>query len=140
MKAEYHEESDMLYIGLSTTPSTESEELTEGFVFDFGPDGRVVGIEVEQASRRVDLSDIKTGEAMQVRELPESVYTVGLISREFGVSPRAVQKSIRSMTEAGIEVGHRPGGSRSLILREDDVNRIKRWRAAHKPGRPAKGS
>ena len=140
MKTEYHEESDMLYIGLSDAPSVESEEVTEGFVFDFGSDGKVVGIEVERASHRVDLSRIRAGGALQVRESPQSVYTVGSLSRKLGVSPRAVQKSIRSMAEAGIQVGHRPGDSHSIILTEDEISRVEHWRAAHKPGRPAKGS
>ena len=140
MKTEYYEESDMLYIGLSDAPSAESEEVTEGFVFDFGVDGKVVGIEVERASHRVDLRRIRAGGEHLVRDAPQSIYTVGSLSSKLGVSPRAIQKSIRSMSEAGIQVGHQAGDSRSILLTESDIDRIQHWRTEHKPGRPAKGA
>ena len=139
MKTEYHEESDMLYIRLANASSVESEEISEGFVLDFGADGKVVGIEVEHASQQIDLSQIRASQPILARDAPQPVYTVGSLSRKLGVSPRAVQKSIRSMSEAGVQVGHQAGDSRSILLTEEDIDRIQHWRTEHKPGRPAKG-
>lgn len=46
----------MLYIKLAEGVSTESEEVVEGVVLDFDEHCRVIGIEIEDASKLVDLS------------------------------------------------------------------------------------
>ncbi|RKX75935.1 MAG: hypothetical protein DRP87_13325 [Spirochaetes bacterium] len=53
---QYHPDSDMLYIKLAEGVSTESEEVVEGVVLDFDEHCRVIGIEIEDASKLVDLS------------------------------------------------------------------------------------
>jgi uncharacterized protein YuzE len=55
MKLHYDSETDSLYIDLIDRPSVESEEIADGFVLDFDADGQLVGIDVEFASKRVDL-------------------------------------------------------------------------------------
>ena len=50
MRVVYHKESDMLNIILSDEPSTESSEK-DGVVLDYDKNGRVVCIEIEDASR-----------------------------------------------------------------------------------------
>jgi uncharacterized protein YuzE len=52
---EYHPDSDMLYIRLFEGVSTESEEIGPGVVLDFDEHNRVIGIEIEDASKFVDL-------------------------------------------------------------------------------------
>ncbi len=59
MKIEYWAGSDMLNIHLAERPSVDSAEVAEGFVFDYDARGRIVHIEVDGASKRVDLSEIK---------------------------------------------------------------------------------
>ncbi len=56
---EYHPDSDMLYIKLADAPSAESEEVAPGIVLDFDAGKRVIGIEIEDASRSVDLSRLE---------------------------------------------------------------------------------
>jgi uncharacterized protein YuzE len=56
---QYHPESDMLYIKLADAPSAESEEVAPGIVLDFDEGKRVVGIEIEDASRSADLSRLE---------------------------------------------------------------------------------
>jgi uncharacterized protein YuzE len=56
---QYHPESDMLYIKLADAPSAESEEVAPGIVLDFDAGKRVVGIEIEDASRSADLSRLE---------------------------------------------------------------------------------
>ena len=55
MKLHYDSETDSLYIDLIDRPSVESEEIADGFVLDFDAEGQLVGIDVEFASKRVDL-------------------------------------------------------------------------------------
>lgn len=56
---QYFPESDMLYIKLIDGISTESEEVAPYVVLDFDADNRVLGIEIEDASRRMDLSKLE---------------------------------------------------------------------------------
>lgn len=55
MKIDYDKESDSLYLQLNNRPSSESEEIQPGIVFDFDRKGTVVGIDIEHASRFVDV-------------------------------------------------------------------------------------
>ncbi|NCQ30412.1 MAG: DUF2283 domain-containing protein [Armatimonadetes bacterium] len=59
MKFNYDAETDSLYIDLSEQESTDSREVAEGVVLDFGGDGRLVGIDIDRASRVVNLSRIE---------------------------------------------------------------------------------
>jgi len=56
---EYYPETDMLYINLSEGVSTESEEIAPGVVLDFDEHNRVVGVEIEDASKFIDLSKLE---------------------------------------------------------------------------------
>jgi len=60
MRISYHEETDSLYIHFSETPSVDSEEVAPNVVVDFGADGVIVGLEVDQASAVMDLTKIVT--------------------------------------------------------------------------------
>ena len=55
----YYPDTDMLYIELTDGISTESEEVTQGIVFDFDAKNRVIGIEIEDASKLIDLSTLE---------------------------------------------------------------------------------
>ena len=70
MKLSYHKETDSLYIDFSSEPSTESKEISEGIVVDYGRDGNVVGIDIDNASRKVDLSEIS------LSKLPSDIETL----------------------------------------------------------------
>ena len=58
MKLNYYPETDSLYIDLSSKPSKESIEVSEGIVIDYDADGRISGIDVDNASHKVDLKEI----------------------------------------------------------------------------------
>ena len=55
MKINYHTETDSLYIDLSEQPSVESREISEGVVLDYDESGKLVGIDIDNASRKVEL-------------------------------------------------------------------------------------
>ncbi|MBI2471153.1 MAG: DUF2283 domain-containing protein [Planctomycetes bacterium] len=59
MVFQYYPDTDMLYIKLAEGESTESEEVAEGVVLDFDARNRVIGIEIENASKFIDLSRLE---------------------------------------------------------------------------------
>lgn len=62
MKLAYFPETDTLYIDLSEQPSVESEEIVDGIVLDYDGAGNVVGIEIESASRKVQLDRLEVSQ------------------------------------------------------------------------------
>ncbi len=55
MKLAYYAETDSLYIDLSEHPSAESREISDGIVLDYDAEGNLVGIDIDNASRKVQL-------------------------------------------------------------------------------------
>ncbi|NOX90301.1 MAG: DUF2283 domain-containing protein [Calditrichaeota bacterium] len=58
MKLNYYPETDSLYIELSSKPSTDSIEISEGIVIDYDSDGNVVGIDIDNAGKKFDLKEL----------------------------------------------------------------------------------
>ncbi len=56
---EYHKDTDMLYIKLASGVSVESEEVSPGVVIDYDENNHAVGIEIEDASKLIDLSRLE---------------------------------------------------------------------------------
>jgi uncharacterized protein YuzE len=46
--------ADAVYLNLTDRPIKDSEEVAEGIVVDYDAQGRVVGIEILEASKRTD--------------------------------------------------------------------------------------
>lgn len=55
MKLNYYPETDSLYIDLSERPSVESREISERVVLDYDERGNLVGIDIDNASLKVEL-------------------------------------------------------------------------------------
>jgi uncharacterized protein YuzE len=60
VKLNYYPETDSLYVDLSARPSVESREVSEGVVLDYDKDGNLVGIDIDNASKKLDLSEVVT--------------------------------------------------------------------------------
>ena len=58
MKLNYYKETDSLYIELSAKPSAESKEISDGIVLDYDADGNLAGIDIDNASRKIDLREV----------------------------------------------------------------------------------
>jgi uncharacterized protein YuzE len=58
MKINYYPETDSLYIDLSSKPSKESLEVSEGIVIGYDEDGHITGIDVDNARHKIDLKEI----------------------------------------------------------------------------------
>ncbi len=60
MKLHYYPETDSLYIELKDSPGAETREIVDGLVVDFDAHGNVVGFDIDNASKKLDLSVIET--------------------------------------------------------------------------------
>jgi uncharacterized protein YuzE len=60
MKLHYYAETDSLYIDLAPAPSADSQEISDGLVADYDDHGRIVGLDIQHASERLDLSILET--------------------------------------------------------------------------------
>ncbi len=70
MKLNYYADTDSLYIDLSSSVSSDSKEIADGLVVDFDDSGHVVGIDIQHASERLDLTSVES------RHLPLAKKTV----------------------------------------------------------------
>ena len=70
MKLNYYAETDSLYIDLSEKPSVESREISEGVVLDYDAKGNLVGIDIDNASKKVQLKKLI------LSKLPGKVQTI----------------------------------------------------------------
>lgn len=59
MKFHYYAETDSLYIELSERPSVDSQEVAPGVVMDFDAEGSPVGIDLDHASKFVNLTRLE---------------------------------------------------------------------------------
>ena len=58
MRINYYAETDSLYIDLSSKPSVESREVSEGIILDYDAEGNLVGIDIDQASTKLDIKEL----------------------------------------------------------------------------------
>ena len=58
MSIEYFPDTDTLYIALRPAESVDAAEVAPDIVLDYGTDGSVIGVTIEHASERADLSSI----------------------------------------------------------------------------------
>jgi uncharacterized protein YuzE len=70
MKVNYFPDTDSLYIDLSEQPSVESREISDGVVLDYDAAGHLVGIDIDNASTKVELH------RFVVSRIPASVETI----------------------------------------------------------------
>lgn len=57
MRTKYDPETDALYVRFADAPIVETEEVRPGVMFDFDAEGRIVAIEVLDASEHLATSD-----------------------------------------------------------------------------------
>lgn len=70
MKLNYYPETDSLYIDLSEKTSVENREISDGIILDYDADGVLVGIDIDNASTKVQLKELI------LRKLPEDIKAV----------------------------------------------------------------
>lgn len=60
MKLLYDPDTDSLYIDLNDRPGADAHEVADGVVLDLDAAGQPVGIDIQHASRSLDLSTLET--------------------------------------------------------------------------------
>lgn len=70
MKLTYYPDTDSLYIDLSEQPSVDSQEISEGIVLDYDASGNLVGIDIDNASKKVRLKELT------LSKLPTEIQTI----------------------------------------------------------------
>ena len=58
MKLNYYPDTDSLYIDLSEKTSADSLEVSEGVVVDYDKNGNIVGIDIDNASKKIVLKKL----------------------------------------------------------------------------------
>ncbi len=58
MKINYYPETDSLYIDLSSKPSVDSREVSDGIVLDYDESGNLVGIDIDEASTKLEMQEL----------------------------------------------------------------------------------
>ena len=66
MKLHYYPETDSLYVELKAGPGVETREVSSGINVDLDAAGNAVGLDINQASAKLDLATLET-EALPVR-------------------------------------------------------------------------
>ena len=60
MKLHYYPETDSLYIELKAIAGAETREIADGLNIDLDAGGDIVGLDIDHASRRLDLTTLET--------------------------------------------------------------------------------
>ena len=72
MKINYYPETDSVYIDLSSKTSVDSMEISEGVVLDYDENGKIVGIDIDNASNKLDLTE------MILNNIPSKVHKLSV--------------------------------------------------------------
>ena len=59
MKLHYYPETDSLYIELKPVPGVETREIVSGLNADLDASGAVVGLDIDLASQKLDLTSLE---------------------------------------------------------------------------------
>lgn len=70
MRLKYYPDTDSLYIELTSKVSVESQEVSEGIVLDYDAEGNLVGIDIDNASRKLELKEVS------LSKLPSELQTI----------------------------------------------------------------
>ena len=70
MEINYYPETDSMYIDLSSKTSIESKEISEGIILDYDKDGKLVGIDIDNASSKMDLTELV------LNKLPTKIHKI----------------------------------------------------------------
>jgi uncharacterized protein YuzE len=143
MKLHYYPETDSLYIELANAPGAKTQEIVEGLLVDLDVKGNVVGLDIDHASRKLDLSKVETialpvasmakgdkliagKKKLYVERRPEGDYAVrrGNSERASDILPTQ-KEAIRRARE--LNPGHSPDVER---VRHTGKGKPDRWRKA----------
>ena len=87
MRISYYPDTDTLYIGLREATGTDSRDCAKDMVVDLNANDEPVGIEIEYASEKVDISRLKTKGLPEMRITYDPVSSTRDLLRDAGDAP-----------------------------------------------------
>ncbi|MEM1158806.1 MAG: DUF2283 domain-containing protein [Verrucomicrobiota bacterium] len=73
MKIKYYKDTDSLYIDLSERSSVDTREISDGVNLDYDESDILVGIDIDLASRKLDLTRVELGSLPQTTQVLQTV-------------------------------------------------------------------
>ena len=121
MKLHYHADTDSLYVDLESGPGIETREVADGLNVDLDANGDVVGVDMDNASRRLDL--LESGIRLEIATAlyRERSLSLGRAARWSGFN---TGEFIRHVSRLGIPV---VAGSSDSV--RDDAEAVAAWRS-----------
>ena len=137
----YFPDSDTLEITLaqglvSKTENAGVDGEHDNILFSYDDQGRLVSITIDAATQAVNLSDITQNPENIITGQTSKMFTISSLAKSWNVSPRTIQRIIKSMTKAGIGVGLQNSAKEHIVLTESDAQKIDRWRKGHPQSPP----
>lgn len=138
----YYAETDILEIDLSGQPATGGvmnagwDGEDEDILLNVNEQDQIVSITIENASKRVDLKLIKSDDGNVRVGKGKGAHSVPSVAEDLGLSRDSVDGIITAMRKAGYNVGYQANPEDLIVLTDEDVDAIKRWRDGHPKGRP----
>ncbi len=59
MKIEYDKKADAIYVHFQQGKYEVSKEIADGIIVDYTKDGKVIGIEILEVSKRIPMKELK---------------------------------------------------------------------------------
>lgn len=87
MRINYYSDTDTLYIELNEAPGTNTRTCAKDMVVDLDENDGPIGIEIENASKKVDLSHLKTKGLSSMRIDYDPVFSAGDLLRDIAHTP-----------------------------------------------------
>lgn len=137
----YFPDSDTLEITLARGPVDKTENAGvdgehDNILFSYDDQGRIVSITIDAATQAVNLSDITRNRENAIVGQASEIFTVSSLAKLWKISPRTIQKTVRSMLEAGIAVGVQNSAKGHIVLTEADAHKIDQWQKNHPRDHP----
>ena len=137
----YFPDSDTLEITLARGPVDKTENAGvdgehDNILFSYDDQGRIVSITIDAATQAVNLSDITRNRENAIVGQASEIFTVSSLAKLWKISPRTIQKTVRSMLEAGIAVGVQNSAKGHIVLTEADAHKIDQWQKNHPHSHP----
>lgn len=70
MTISYYKDTDSLYLELLNEVSSDSREISEGVIVDYNENGKLVGIDIDNASKKLNLRELI------IDKMPYEVHTI----------------------------------------------------------------
>ena len=120
MKLHYHLDTDGLYVDLESGPGIETREVADGLNVDLDANGDVVGVDMDNASKRLDLLESGVRREIATTLYRDRSLSLGRAARWSGLN---TGEFIRHVSRLGIPV---VAGSSDSV--RDDADAVDAWR------------